>query len=155
MRVGKHSNKEKDTWKIGDMEIDETETYKYLGDIITSDGKNKKNIEMRKNKLNASTISIKTIASNETLYMLETTVLLNLHETINLPALLTNAESWRLNKGESDEIEKIEIQTMKRLFDLPLHLPTPAILYEFGLLYTKLRIEQKQLIYLWKILSRD
>lgn len=100
MRVGKHSNKEKDTWKIGDMEIDETETYKYLGDIITSDGKNKKNIEMRKNKLNASTISIKTIASNETLYMLETTVLLNLHETINLPALLTNAESWCLNKKE-------------------------------------------------------
>ena len=44
---------------------------------------------------------------------------------------------------------------MKRLLDRPLHLPTPAILYEFSLLYTKLRIEQKQLIYLWKILSRD
>ena len=155
MRVGKHNKNNEETWKIGEMEIGETTTYKYLGDTVTNDGRNRKNLELRKNKLNASTISIKTIAANETLNMLETTVLLNLHDIINVSALLTNSESWNLNKRESEEIERMEICAIKRLFDLPSHIPTTAILHEFGLLYTKLRIEQRQLIYLWKIINRD
>ena len=42
MKVGKHRNNENDDWKIGDMTINETKSYKYLGDIITEDGKNTK-----------------------------------------------------------------------------------------------------------------
>ena len=30
-----------------------------------------------------------------------------------------NAESWNLNKGEEHEIEKVEMQAIKNLFDLP------------------------------------
>ena len=30
-----------------------------------------------------------------------------------------------------------------------------SVIYSFGLLYTTLRIEQQQLIYLWKILSKE
>ena len=60
-----------------------------------------------------------------------------------------------MNKGDTDEIERIEIQSLKMLFDLPSHMPTPAIIFSFGLLYTSLRIEQRQLNYMWKILKRD
>ena len=41
------------------------------------------------------------------------------------------------------------------MFDLPTHIPTPALIYSFGLIYTSLRIEQKQLLYLWKVMNRD
>ena len=126
-----------------------------MGDIISSDGKHTKNIEARKNKMKASTVSIKTIASHETLNMIETSVLLDLHESINLSALLTNAEAWSLNKSEYDEMERMEVQSIKLLFDLPSHIPTQALIHQFGLLYTRQRIEQKQLIYLWKLLQRD
>ena len=51
-------------------------------------------------------------------------------------------------------MEKIEIQAIKHLFDLPIHTPTPAIIFSFGLLYTRYRIETKRLIYLHKILNR-
>ena len=132
-----------------------TATYKYLGDIISNDGKNAKNIEARKNKINASTVSIKTIAANETLNTVETSVLLDLHDTINLSALINNSEAWNLNKGETDELEKIEIKAIKLLFDLPTHIPTAALIHHFGLLYTRQRIEQRQLLYLWKIINRD
>lgn len=49
MRVGKHNKNNKETWKIGEMEIGETTTYKYLGDTVTNDGRNRKNLELRKN----------------------------------------------------------------------------------------------------------
>ena len=40
-------------------------------------------------------------------------------------------------------------QSIKFLFDLPSHTPTPALVYTFGLLYTSLRVEKRQLLYLW------
>ena len=153
MKVGKHKD-EQNKWKIGEMEIQECISYKYLGDIISNDGKNLKNIEARKEKINASTITINTIAESDILNRIESAVLIELHEKVNIPGLLANCESWNLNKGETVEIERIETQAIKYLFDLPIHTPTPALLFTFGILYTESRIEQKQILYLHKILSR-
>ena len=66
MRVGRHKTTNTMPWKIGDMQIEETKTYKYRGDVISNDGKNGKNIESRRNKMNGTTISIKTIAASGT-----------------------------------------------------------------------------------------
>ena len=84
-----------------------------------------------------------------------TSVLMDLHETTTLSALLTNCVSWTLNKTEKCDLEQIETQSIKLLFDLPSHTPTPALIYTFGLLYTSLRIEKRQLLYLWKVLNRE
>ena len=154
MRVGKHKEPTKE-WKLGELTIQETNTYKYLGDSITSDGKNTLNIETRGHKIKASTITINTIASNEVLKKVETSVLLELHDKVNIPSLLMNAESWNLNTGEKTEIDKIEINALKSLFDLPLHMPTPAIRFAFGTLYTEIHIDKKRLLYLHKLVTRD
>ena len=39
MRVGRH-NKDPKEWQLGELTIQEADSYKYLGDILTSDGKN-------------------------------------------------------------------------------------------------------------------
>ena len=153
MLVGKHKESG-NTWKMGNMNIKETKEYKYLGDIITNDGRNKKNLLNRKAKLQATTTNIHTIASSDILNRIETSVLLELHEKISLTSLLSNAESWVLNKGEEEEVEKIEIQALKDLFDLPLHTPNAAIIYTLGTLYTVQRIDLKQLTYLHKVLNK-
>ena len=153
MPIGKHKEKEME-WKLGEMNVKETKKYKYLGDVLTNDGKNKENLTARKQKLQATTVSIHTIASSEVLNRVETAVLLELHEKISITSLLNNSESWNLNKGEQDEIETIEIQALKDLFDLPLHTPNAAIVFTFGTLFTKQRIHKKQLLYLHKILSQ-
>ena len=44
---------------------------------------------------------------------------------------------------------------MKNLFDLPLHTPTGAILYSFGILHTGLKIEIKMLTYLHKMVQKN
>ena len=64
-------------------------------------------------------------------------MLLDLYETIAISGFLTNAESWSLNKGEENEIEKVEIQSLKSLFDLPIHTPTAAIIFTLGIPFTK------------------
>ena len=99
-------------------------------------------------------MNINSIAASDVMCLMEAYVLLELHEKINIPSLLTNAESWNLNKGEMDNLERIELQAIKQLFNLPVHTPTPAIIFTFGLLYTRFRIHQKQLLYLHKILKR-
>ena len=153
LRIGKHKDNDQKEWKLGEEQIKESDKYKYLGDIITSDGKNEQNIEARKNKVTASIVSINTIAASDVLRQIETTVLLELHEKVILSALLTNAEAWTLNCGNKEELNKIEIQALKYMFDLPAHIPTPAIIYSLGTLYTHHRIDQKRLIYLHRLLN--
>ena len=154
MRTGKHKDGTKE-WNLGNMKIQETTNYKYLGDILTGDGKNTENIKSRKNKLQASTASISTIATSEILHRIETSVLLELHEKINIPSLLSNSESWILNKGDQREFEKVELQSLKNLFDLPIHTPTAAIMYSFGTVYASYRVDERKLMYLHRILNRE
>ena len=154
MRVGKHADQPKD-WDLGELKIHETTSYKYLGDVISNDGKNGKNLESRKNKTQVTTVTVNSIAASEVLRGIETSVLTELHEKVTIPGLLANAESWSLNCGEKTELERTEIQALKYLFDLPTHTPTPAILYSLGTLYTNQRVDQKRLNYLHRILQRN
>ena len=155
MKVGMHKKDNINDWKIGDMPINETKSYRYLGDIITDDGKNEKNLENRREKSISTTISVKTVATNNIFNEIGTSVILELHETNTISALLTNCESWTLTKKDLNNLEQIEIQSVKLLFDLPAHTPTPAIIFTFGLLYTTLRVQKRQLLYLWKVANRD
>ena len=153
MPIGNHSSRPH--WQLGELEIQNCTSYKYLGDLISSNGKNKENIAERRKKMVAATMSIKTIASNEILNRIETAVLLELHEKISISSLLNNGEAWDLLIGETKELEQIELTNVKSLFDLPTKTPTPAVLHAFGLLYTSNRIAKKQLLYLHRLLNKD
>ena len=76
MKVGKHKKDANNEWKIGEMPISETKSYRYLGDIITDDGKNAKNLENRRNKTISTTISIKTIVTNDVFREIGTAVIM-------------------------------------------------------------------------------
>lgn len=112
------------------------------------------NLKSRRQKLQATTATINTIASNEVLNRVEALVLLELHERISIPCLLNNAETWILNKTETAELEKIEIQALKNIYQLPIRTPNTAVMFLFGTLFTKQRVDRCQLFYLHKILNR-
>ena len=155
MRIGEHGKKTKERqWDLGSMRIDETKEYRYLGDVISNNGKNMANLESRKQKMQITTANINSIATSEILRNIETPVLLELHDKVTIPGLINNAESWTLNKTEYNFIETAEIQALKYLFSLPSHFPTPALIYSFGTFFTQIRIEVKRLIYLHRILKR-
>ena len=155
MRIGDHGKNVKEReWNLGCMTINEAKEYRYLGDVISNDGKNVANLESRKRKMQITTANINSIATSEVLSKIETPVLLELHDKVTIPGLINNAESWTLTKTEYVFIETAEIQALKYLFALPSHFPTPALVYSFGTLFTHIRIEIKRLIYLHRILKR-
>ena len=108
-------------WELGVKNIKNTTSYKYLGELITNDNKNKLNLEMKENKVQNTIRQINTTASSDIMRGIETKVLLVLYETSVLPSLTNNCESWTLSKTEEGQIDKIGIRTIKRLFNLPIH----------------------------------
>ena len=61
-------------------------------------------------KILVTMVTMNTIAYSGVLNKIETAVLLELHDKINLSGLLYNAESWNLNKGEEGQLKKTEIK---------------------------------------------
>ena len=57
MRIGVHKDKPT-IWKLGNNQIQETTQYRYLGDEITSNGKNTENIKARGQKIQATTATV-------------------------------------------------------------------------------------------------
>ena len=71
MRIGKHKECRKE-WTFGYDVIEETVKYNYLGDVISSNGRNKENLSARNTKLQGTTITINKIAANEVINQIET-----------------------------------------------------------------------------------
>ena len=80
--------------------------------------------------------------------------LLKLYETTIVATLLTNSESWVLQKEQQKKSERIELWALKKLIGLPSTTPTVAVIFMTGCLYTTQRIHQRQLCYLKTLLDR-
>lgn len=152
MEAGNH-REVKESWKMGNEEVKHRTSYKYLGEIVSRNGKNQENIEERSKKVKTSTKCITTISKQEIMRKIEVNTTLKLHETITIPILLHNAETWKLTKTEELKLERIELWSLKRILNLPRTTPSAAVRFVSGTLLTKVRIDMKQLIYLQKILS--
>ena len=79
-----------------------------------------------------------------------------MHETCTLATLLTNCETWTLNQGERNQIQKIELWALKKILNVPVTTPAPAIWFITGYLMTPILIviDRRQLIYLKTLLDR-
>ena len=78
--------------------------------------KNKANLETRENKVTATVRQINTTASTDLIRGVETRVILILYEKSAIPSLINNCESWTLSPAEENQVDKIGIKALKRLF---------------------------------------
>ena len=141
-------------WDLSKLEIESCAEYKYLGDWIMRDGKNTKNIDNREIKVMAATRKIISLCGNSVIKRIGLTALLKMHETCTLATLLTNCETWTLNQGERQRIQKIELWALKKILGVPITTPTPAIWIATGFLLTPILVDRRQLIYLKTLLNR-
>ena len=153
LEIGRH-REVKETWKLGGEDIKSSDTYKYLGDIISRNGTNKQNVEDRTKKVKNSTREIMSCGNADIMKDIELNVCLKLHEIVSIPMLLNNCESWNLTQSDKKEYEKIEIWALKRILGLPRTTPTAAVRFITGTLFTEIRIDEKQMLYLHKVLNR-
>ena len=142
-------------WRLGEKSISNTTSYKYLGEVVTNDNKNKKNIEAKENKIEITIRQINTTASSDIMRGVEARVLLILFEKCIIPSLTSNCESWTLSITDERQLDKIGIRALKRLFGLPTTTPGAAIAYSFGQLYITQEVDKKRFMFLHKVLSRE
>ena len=80
--------------------------------------------------------------------------LIKMHETCTVATLLANCKTWLLNKGEREKLQKIELRALKKILNVPITTPTPAIWFITSFLMTPILIDKRQLNYLKTILDR-
>ena len=102
----------------------------------------------------AATRKLIALCGNDIIKKIELKALMKLHETCILATLLTNCETWVLNIGERDKIQKIELWALKKILSVPVTTPTPAIWFATGFLLTPVLIDKRQLLYLKTLLDR-
>ena len=138
----------------GEDHMETVESEKYLGDIITDDGKNDKNIRARENKgwgiakdLIATLVEMLAGTNHHTTGV-------TFRNTILISTMLNNAETWyNLTTVNIVNLEKVDEQMLRGI--LSAHRMTPrALLYlELGCLPVRYIIKSKRLMFLHYILS--
>jgi hypothetical protein len=107
MSTGKQTHRPVDS-----KEISTVTSYKFLGDLITSDGYNRQKIK-RRISLSKATMSKLTQNMNDLVVSTNTEV--KLVQTVVLPAVLYGCESWTLRKADKREIRAFELWRLRRI----------------------------------------
>ena len=106
---------------------------KYLGDIISNDGTNTENIRARVSKGMGILSKIKSILESVSFGSHYFKIALLLRESLLLNGILTNSESWYgLSKSEISQLEKVNLEFFRSLFNVPGTVPTAGIYLETG-----------------------
>ena len=127
----------------------------YLGDLISSDGKNTKNIDKRISK----GIGIIT----QILHLLESVSLGNhymeiamlFREAIFINGILTNSEIWYgFNTKEIQEFEELDRILLRKVLQVPLSTPKESFYLELGILPIGVIVKARRINYLHYLITR-
>ena len=142
--------------KVHGTEMESVKFDTYLGDIISADGKNTRNIQSRISKGVGKITQILNILDTISLgeYYMETAILLR--ESMFLNGILTNAEIWYgLTKEEIKQFEDLDLTLLRKLLKVPFSTPSEAFYLELGIIPIGVIIKARRVNYLHYILTRE
>ena len=127
----------------------------FLGDIISSDGKNTKNIKSRISKGIGIVTNIFNLLESISLGPYIFKVALLLRESMLINGSLTNAEIWyNLSNKEIKELENLDKLFFRKLLEVPTTTPSVSFYLELGVIPISVAIKQRRLNYLHHLLTR-
>ena len=129
---------------------------KYLGDIISSDGKNNTNIDAKAAVGMGAISNIMNIMREISLGDHYFSIGILLRQTIFLSVILSNSETWvNLTKDNIEDLEKIDRILLKRIFEAPSSTSTKSLYLESGCIPIKFMIQAKRIMFLHYLLKRE
>ena len=137
-------------------EIDASREEKYLGDIITNDGKNTKNIESRMAKGQGNIDQVMSILEEICFgqYQFEAAVLLR--NSLLISSLLTNSEAWHnVTTRDIENLESIDEKLLRRILEAPITTPKEMLYLELGCCPIRFLIKQRRIMFLQYILKQE
>ena len=103
----------------------------YLGDCVTSDGKNSRNISRRIQKGTGLLCQIMRIIRTVNFGFHTIEIALLLRESILLNGILTNIEVWHnVTNADIEELEKVDRQFLQKVLAVPKSVPAAALYLE-------------------------
>ena len=142
--------------KVHNTVMEEVTEDTYLGDIISSDGKNTKNIESRISKGIGKITEIIHLLEMISLgeHYMEIAILFR--ETIFLNGILTNAEIWySFTEAEIKEFENLDKKLLRKILQVPISTPQEALYLELGILPIGVIVKARRINYLHYLVHRN
>ena len=141
--------------KVHETKMKEVKSDTYLGDVISSDGRNTENIKTRVSKGLGIITQITNLldAVNFGEHYFEIGLLLR--DTMLINGVLTNAEIWyNLQKSEIKELEDLDKILLRKPLGAPVSTPGEAFFLELGILPINIIIKSRRINYLHYLLTR-
>ena len=140
-------------FKIGDITLDATDTYKYLGMIINNKGNLEDHIKNTKGKVEAAFQMIMTLSTNAEFLSIEMDAIWKLIETCIIPIITYGAETWTATKTEQQKLQSILDNILKRTLKVPNSTPSETLAIETGLWSIEMYRAKKQILYYHKLMK--
>ena len=136
------------------MELKEEE--KYLGDIISSDGRNIKNIKARVAKGKGTIIRIISILEGIPFGRYYYEVGIILRNSLLVSSMLVNTEAWySITAAEMELLESVDVQFLRKLINAPRATPKEMLYLELGCTPFRELISKRRILFLHYILNQE
>ena len=138
----------------GDKEMENREEEKYLGDIISCDGRNIKNVKARVAKGKGIVSRIISILDGIPFgkYYYEVGVILR--NSLLISSMLFNTEAWyNITQAELELLESVDILFLRRLLNAPRATPKEMLYLELGCVPLREIIIKRRIMFLRYILN--
>ena len=140
----------------GEHQIEDSDEERYLGDILSSDGSNAKNIQARKGKGFGIVDRIGSMLEDIYFGPFFFEVALILRSSLFINSILFNSELWyRITKADIEELESVDNALLRRILEAPACTPTPMLYLELGCIPLRYIIMSRRMMYLQYLLQQD
>ena len=129
---------------------------KYLGDSFNSKGSYADLCKERVDRARGSTHELLALCREVTFGTQQIETMLILYQSIFLPRLIYNCESWsNLKTKDYQALQSVQLSYLRSVMEVPGLTPIAALFLELSVLPIKFEIEQRQLFFLKRILDKD
>ena len=129
---------------------------KYLGDVISHDGRNIKNIKARVNKGTGLVNNIMTKLEGIPFGKYYFEVAMILRNSLLVSSVLCNSEAWyNVTGSELDYLESVDLMLLRKILNTPKTTPKQMIYLELGCLPLRDIVRKRRLLFLHYILNEN
>ena len=143
--------------KCEGMEVmEEKDEEKYLGDLISTDGRNIKNVKARVAKGKGIVSKILSILDGIPFGDFYFEIAVILRESLLVSSMLSNSEAWyNVSNAELELLESIDVQFLRSILRSPKSTPKEMLFLELGCVPLRDIIRKRRISFLHHILNED
>ena len=144
-----------DTYE-GEEIMEEKESERYLGDIISKDGRNLKNFKARVNKGIGIVKKILTMLEGIPFGKFHFEAGVIMRNSLLVSSMLFNCEAWyNITSAEMNLLETVDLMLLRGILKAPKSTPKEMLFLELGLVPFREIIRQRRLGFLFYILNQS